>query len=375
MRPPPRAAAPVDSSDDDNDHGASTTPSPGAGPSSDAPAPAAVIEFELDGDEHGGDVQARFGRLKISEPATLDVALADLDLSGAGEPSPPPPTAPSRSPSPPPVAIPPPADLAAMLAARDAAAAADLAAWRDRLVADDEEAEIAAVPPPPPPPAARRAARLRSREPASPGTPERSVRRARGGSPVSPSGSEHDDDDDCDDDASSSSSLALGGADAWLDAPPDGYARTSLSTFGGVVAALDAWATTATRALLADATTPLSRRDDNRAAADALGAPLARGLAPILASLRISVPRSTVEGALSDVLATFMRVPVPPLSEPQWCAVALTLTKALSLVRLRSLAPAFEGREALARVSVLLARLGLTIEAFSALMDVVMEAS
>ena len=369
--PPPRAAAPVDSSDDDDDENSApaSTPSPGAGPSSDAPTPAAVIEFELDGDDDG-DVQARFGRLKISEPASLDAALADLDLSDA--PDPPPPTAPSRSPSPPPAALPPPADLAAMLAARDAAAAADLAAWRDRLVADDEEAEMAAAPPPPPPPAARRAARLRSREPASPGTPERSVRRARGGSPVSPSGSEGDDDDD---DASSSSSLALGGADAWLDAPPDGHARTSLSTFGGVVAALDAWATTATRTLLADATAPPPRRDDNRAAADALGAPLTRGLAPILAALRISVPRSTVEGALSDVLATFMRVPVPPLSEPQWCAVALTLTKALSLVRLRSLAPAFEGRDALARVSVLLARLGLTIEAFSVLMDVVMEAS
>jgi hypothetical protein len=201
------------------------------------------------------------------------------------------------------------------------------------------------------------------------------VRRARGGSPVSPSGSEDeaggDRGRDDDDGASSSSSRDVGGATAWLDAPPPGYAGAALSCFGGAAAALDAWVTRGTRTLLTDA--GAAAPPATPPAPASLTAPLARAVAPVLAALRADVPAPTVQAALADVASTFTRAPAPPLSDPQWCALALTLAKALSLARLPGLAPAFEGRDAVSRVSALLARVGLTVEAFAALLDVVLE--
>ena len=371
-------------SSSDGDGGDEFAVGPGGGPSSSSSPPAAVVEFEVDGDAPA----SAFGRLKISGPAApLDDALADLDLgssdegggrgdgafqdveSGDGSASSAPPSD-SDLPDPPP--LPSPDALAARESAHQAQLEADFAAWRARLAADDGEA--------PPSPAATAAPRRasspraprrgrRGREPASPGTPERSLRPARGGSPVSPSPSD-DERGERSDDGSDASAGA--GPAAWAGPPLEGY-TTTLSTFGGVAAALDAWVTDDTRALLAPPRAGAPPRARGGTIPPSLGAPLARALTPVASAMHVQMPRSTLDGAVGDVAATFSRVAVPALAEPQWAAVALVLAKALSLHRVPALAPAFEGRDAVSRASGLLSRLGLTLEGFAALLDIVVD--
>lgn len=116
--------------------------------------------------------------------------------------------------------------------------------------------------------------------------------------------------------------------------------------------------------------------------------PLARALPPLVAEMRVALPASTVEALVAEVARSFdlsgaawnddndrrgdknRTRSSSPLSDPQWQVLLLVLLKALSLERVPALRPAFEAREGIARLSQSLQRLGCTLEAFGALLDV-----
>ena len=117
-------------------------------------------------------------------------------------------------------------------------------------------------------------------------------------------------------------------------------------------------------------------------------APLARALPSLVAEMRLALPASTVEALVAEVARSFdlsgaawnddrddqdgekSKNSPSPLSDPQWQVLLLVLLKALSLERVPALRPAFEGREGVSRLSAGLQRLGCTLEAFGALLDV-----
>lgn len=200
--------------------------------------------------------------------------------------------------------------------------------------------------------------------------------------------------------------MSLGGPSSWLSAPPPGSTRLAppLSPFGVLLAALSGLVTPETREMLSVAatpslappspssTSPSSTDPPPLRAAAALARPLSRALAPLVEEMRLGVPAETAEELLSEVVGSFDLSRFPSsdddgndddmngkssfngLSRPQWQVVVLVLLKAMSLERHPALRPAFERREGIARLSSCLRRLGCTLEAFGALLDVVVEA-
>ena len=317
--------------------------------------------------------------------------------------------------------------------ARERQLVADFVTWRARLDADDDEGAEAVTPmvmadaAPPSltaaaPSSPRQQQQQRPFEPASPGTPDRSgggplavgvALAPRGGTPCSSddegeegegcggNGVLIDVDDNEEEDLFDQQEDNVAGPAAWLSAPPPGSTRLAppLSPFGVLLAALDSLVTPETRAMLSSSDSSSSAASFAAATSAAalplpktISAPLSRALPLLVAEMRLALPASTVEALLAEVARSFdlsgaawndgeegnsdegKSKNSSPLSDPQWQVILLVLLKALSLERVPALRPAFEERQGITRLSASLRRLGCTLEAFGALLDIVVVA-
>ncbi|BDA48341.1 probable RNA polymerase II subunit B1 CTD phosphatase RPAP at C-terminar half [Coccomyxa sp. Obi] len=169
-----------------------------------------------------------------------------------------------------------------------------------------------------------------------------------------------------------------GGTPYWLADPPDGFGR-QLSQFGRLFSALDGWVTDATlRHLRARPGRPAGQVEDVPAPEFAQGravleVALGRALPSVLGALHVSSPRSAIEVALRQLIATFyLRSAIPSLKEREWQLVTLTLLRALSIERLPTLQEQFDSRGSVRALNALLAESGCTVEEFDALLEVLL---
>lgn len=247
------------------------------------------------------------------------------------------------------------------------------------------------------------------------------ARPPRAGSPVSSSGGDDEDDEpdaaladpalwsDVEDDGDyglgegGDGAGPASGLGAWLRPPPTGAAGPGAyapaAAFGRLLAALDGWVTPSTHAWLTRAPVAGSHArpppppgppsdPTRRASHAALAGGLARAAPRLLRAFgggggggaAASIPRSTLEAALAGVAATFDTGPRPTgragagvaLTPGEWAVAAAVFAKAASLVAVPALAPWFEGREGVGRLSALLEEEGCGLEVVESLLDVLM---
>ena len=156
-----------------------------------------------------------------------------------------------------------------------------------------------------------------------------------------------------------------------------GGGRIRLSFFGEFVNSLDQWVTDATICYLRsspEVPPPGSTPDTVPEIQSALSRFLHMALPAVLEHLAVQVSRTEVERGLMDLLRTFYLVrALPAFKSSQWQLVVMVLLKALSIDRMPSLRPYFEGREAVHRGNAFLTANLFTVEEFVAVLEVLLE--